>query len=76
MKRLIGLMLLASLFACNTANNQEDGTTKINEDTSKSIAPGSADGTTNPQLNDGHNAQNALDWFGTYEGTLPCADCI
>ena len=24
---------------------------------------------------DGHNAQNALDWAGTYEATLPCADC-
>src|SRR5690554_2063481 len=22
-----------------------------------------------------HNAQNSLDWSGTYEGTLPCADC-
>ncbi|WP_417266728.1 copper resistance protein NlpE [Brumimicrobium sp.] len=24
---------------------------------------------------DGHNSQNALDWAGVYEGTLPCADC-
>jgi len=24
---------------------------------------------------DGHNARNSLDWAGTYEGTLPCADC-
>lgn len=22
-----------------------------------------------------HNSQNSLDWQGTYEGTLPCADC-
>lgn len=22
-----------------------------------------------------HNAQNSLDWSGTYEGVLPCADC-
>ena len=22
-----------------------------------------------------HNAQSALDWNGTYKGTLPCADC-
>lgn len=27
------------------------------------------------EVNDGHNAQNSLDWAGTYEGTLPCADC-
>ncbi|WCM43263.1 copper resistance protein NlpE [Flavobacterium sp. CBA20B-1] len=24
---------------------------------------------------DGHNANNSLDWAGTYEATLPCADC-
>lgn len=22
-----------------------------------------------------HNAQNSLDWIGTYEGVLPCVDC-
>ena len=22
-----------------------------------------------------HNAQNSLDWWGTYQATLPCADC-
>lgn len=26
-------------------------------------------------LPDMHTAQNALDWAGTYKGTLPCADC-
>ena len=24
---------------------------------------------------DEHTAQNSLDWNGTYQGTLPCADC-
>lgn len=24
---------------------------------------------------DDHNSQNALDWAGTYEGVLPCANC-
>ena len=26
-------------------------------------------------LNDGHTAENALDWGGVYEGVFPCADC-
>ena len=26
-------------------------------------------------LNDGHTAENALDWIGVYEGVFPCADC-
>lgn len=25
--------------------------------------------------NDAHNAQNSLDWAGTYKGVTPCADC-
>jgi uncharacterized lipoprotein NlpE involved in copper resistance len=24
---------------------------------------------------DMHNSRNSLDWAGTYEGVLPCADC-
>lgn len=24
---------------------------------------------------DEHNTKNSVDWAGTYEGTLPCADC-
>lgn len=28
-----------------------------------------------PTLASDHNARNSLDWAGTYEGTLPCADC-
>ena len=31
--------------------------------------------TDNTAINDGHNAQNSLDWNGTYRGILPCADC-
>lgn len=27
------------------------------------------------EMTDMHNSQNSLDWAGTYEGTLPCADC-
>ena len=39
------------------------------------IKEGPALATTGPAKVDGHNARNALDWAGAYEGTLPCADC-
>jgi len=29
----------------------------------------------NPGADPAHNSQNSLDWSGTYQGTLPCADC-
>lgn len=28
-----------------------------------------------PSVATGDNAENALDWAGTYQGKLPCADC-
>lgn len=28
-----------------------------------------------PTMENTHTSQNSLDWAGTYEGTLPCADC-
>ncbi|WP_299530588.1 copper resistance protein NlpE N-terminal domain-containing protein [Ulvibacterium sp.] len=30
---------------------------------------------TNPSLDMGHNSKSTLDWQGTYQGTIPCADC-
>lgn len=27
------------------------------------------------EFRDEHNARNSLDWAGTYDGVLPCADC-
>jgi len=30
---------------------------------------------TNPAAPDQHTSQNSLDWYGTYTGVVPCADC-
>lgn len=30
----------------------------------------------NKDITDEHNSENSLDWAGTYQGTLPCADCM
>ncbi|MBB2149671.1 copper resistance protein NlpE [Pedobacter gandavensis] len=48
--------------ACNSdqkASSTSDSTHKTEETASK----------------DPHNAQNSLDWAGTYTGVTPCADC-
>lgn len=36
------------------------------------VAPAMAD---DAKPDPAHNAQNSLDWAGTYQGVLPCADC-
>ena len=30
---------------------------------------------TNENADPAHNSRNSVDWIGTYQGTLPCADC-
>jgi uncharacterized lipoprotein NlpE involved in copper resistance len=37
--------------------------------------PAGMQASTTPAPPDMHNSRNALDWAGTYEGVLPCADC-
>lgn len=69
MKKLLLFALTAALFAsCGQSNKQKEG-----EEAQESVATNEA---AQAELgNDGHNAQNSLDWFGTYEGLTPCADC-
>ncbi|WP_313805453.1 copper resistance protein NlpE [Flavobacterium sp.] len=48
-----------TIFGCEFGNKEESET--IAEETS--LVP------------DEHTSENALDWNGTYEGVIPCADC-
>lgn len=59
--------IVATLYGCNHAENT------INHDRNDTIEEYiPMDGTVVDTL---HNAQNSLDYVGTYVGTLPCADC-
>ncbi len=64
MKKILGLALICtSLFSCvDLSSSGESGSI----DTS-SVETGAA--TT------GDNSQKSIDWAGTYEATIPCADC-
>ncbi len=63
-KIILGVMAAgAMLTACNKKENTVVEETVVKSDT------------LSEPLSDGHNAQNSLDWAGTYEATLPCADC-
>lgn len=65
MKKIILSAMLAAtmLTACNKKENTVVEETVVKRDTLSET------------VSDGHNAQNSLDWAGTYEATLPCADC-
>ena len=57
------ILLAASLTAitCSCQNNNSNKEQYVQED---SVA-----------IPDAHTSQNALDWAGTYQDTIPCADC-
>ena len=67
MKKIFGgILFLLGATVCGCSNNKQ---TEKNQTAADSVA---CDTT---QVPDMHNAENALDYWGTYEGTLPAADC-
>lgn len=58
---LISLSLLI-LAGCNSAKKSENSESESKSEQTEAIA-------------DTHNARNSLDYYGTYEGVTPCADC-
>src|SRR5690606_19199026 len=64
-KTIITAALFSLLFAACDNNQQANNAAPSENATDHSAA----------KTVDEHNAQNSLDWMGTYEGILPCADC-
>lgn len=59
--RIYGILFAAVTMAFSTScNSKKKNTEKPTDDS---------------QIIDSHTSENALDWNGTYKGTLPCADC-
>ncbi|WP_316816379.1 copper resistance protein NlpE [Pedobacter nyackensis] len=72
MKKQIFSIALASIviWGCNSATKQSSLTDSTAvSDGIDTLAVDKVPG------NDTHNAQNSLDWAGTYKGVTPCADC-
>ncbi len=61
----ISALFLLAIAGCKpkkASEQKEEKTTEISEESDTSFQ-------------DEHNSRNSLDWNGTYQGTLPCADC-
>ena len=65
MKKIILLSTFAAIALVGCNNSPQHHGEQVN----------SNDTVATQQFKDEHTAQNSLDWIGTYEGTLPCADC-
>ncbi len=67
---MIKVLSFAALVFSLTACNQ---TVKNAETTSDSTAHNAAEMLATQDST--HNSRNSVDWAGSYEGTIPCADC-
>ncbi|MBP6344892.1 copper resistance protein NlpE [Neisseriaceae bacterium CLB008] len=64
--------VLGSLFILGACSQESAAT---DEAPSEALTQAAPEATTEAAVDTEHNAQTSLDWAGTYEGTLPCADC-
>ena len=76
---LTPLMAALIFTACNNAGDNQRSSNEVDEteglvENSENVGD-SIDESKDQQNADASTSENALDWAGTYEGTLPCADC-
>jgi uncharacterized lipoprotein NlpE involved in copper resistance len=70
---LLGIVMTALLASCSPKEKTKESAVPKSDSaaaktvTSDSLAKNTAD--------TAHNSQNSVDWNGTYEATVPCADC-
>lgn len=76
MKKTVLLTPLIATFlftACNNAGNNQGSSGDTME--TEELIEDSVNEAEDQEKADMHTSENALDWAGTYEGTLPCEDC-
>lgn len=66
----------AALFLASCTKKETTTETTGSATDSTAVQPAAADSATHSTTSAlGDTSENALDWNGTYEGTIPCADC-
>jgi len=73
MKKLFYIALaLIGFSACTSSNNSQTSSEEARDSLADQMVSRPLE-MENPDP--AHNSQNSVDWMGTYEATLPCADC-
>lgn len=71
--RYFALFFALLMFSGGCAGSND--TTAGTEETENAVAAETTDSTGQTVADPAHSARNALDYYGTYEGMLPCASC-
>lgn len=73
MKKTVLLAPIIAAFLFTACNNTGENQQSSNDEREMEEFIENSDST--DESEDQHTSENALDWAGTYEGTLPCEDC-
>ncbi|MDH6252829.1 putative lipoprotein NlpE involved in copper resistance [Chryseobacterium sp. H1D6B] len=77
--QILGIATVTFLASCSPKEKTNEGSLDSKVDSTSmpadSLAKAPADSLTKPYADTAHNSQNSVDWNGTYEATVPCADC-
>lgn len=70
---LLGIITIVILASCSPKEKPNEISPNPKTDSITIQTP--MDTTSAKTLPDAHNSRNSLDWSGTYEAVVPCADC-
>ncbi len=74
--KMFMLGIASTLFLASCTKKETTETTAAATDTATAVQPSATDSITKATPTAaGDTSENALDWAGTYEATVPCADC-
>ncbi|KMQ69169.1 lipoprotein [Chryseobacterium sp. FH2] len=69
--QILGMAAVTFMVSCT----QKDKNPEINPKTDPMAIQAPIDSTSANNMEASHSAENSLDWYGTYEAVVPCADC-
>lgn len=69
--QILGIALVSLVVSCT----QKDKNPEVNPKTDPMAIQAPVDSTKTNSVAGADNSENSLDWDGTYEATVPCADC-
>ncbi|WP_415326115.1 copper resistance protein NlpE [Chryseobacterium sp. MMS23-Vi53] len=71
--QILGMVAMAFMVSCTQKDKNPE--VNVNPKTDPMAIQTPMDTTKTVAAETTHNSENSVDWFGTYEATVPCADC-
>ncbi|MDQ0595279.1 putative lipoprotein NlpE involved in copper resistance [Chryseobacterium ginsenosidimutans] len=71
--KILGITTISLMISCTPKDKNPE--IDVNPKTDPMAIQTPMDTTKNDSAGTAHNSENSLDWYGTYEAVVPCADC-